>query len=54
VKPQSVDQISLSPAHYENLKKRGRKPKTISGDSSVKEKHVTTDPEKENPESQSQ
>ena len=51
VKPQAVDQISLAPAHYENLKKRGRKPK-LSGDSSVKEKKVTSDPENQNPESQ--
>jgi hypothetical protein len=48
VKPQPVDQISLAPAHYEHLKKRGRKPKTISGDSSVKEKQATTDPGTQN------
>jgi D-ribose pyranose/furanose isomerase RbsD len=48
VKPQPVDQISLAPAHYEHLKKRGRKPKTISGDSSVTEKHATTDPGNQN------
>jgi len=45
VKSQPVDQISLSPAHFEQLKKRGRKPKKLSGESSVKQKHLT-DPEK--------
>jgi len=50
VKPQSVDQISLAPAHYENLKKRGRKPK-LSGDSSIKQKQETHS-ENQNPESQ--
>lgn len=49
VKPQSVDQISLAPAHYENLKKRGRKPK-LSGDSSIKQKQETHS-ENQNPES---
>ena len=33
-----VEKISLAPAHYEHLKKRGRKPKTLSGESSVKQK----------------
>lgn len=37
-KPVSVDQISLAPAHYEHLKKRGRKPRTITGDPPLKEK----------------
>ncbi|MEO8087385.1 MAG: AP2/ERF family transcription factor [Bacteroidota bacterium] len=39
-KPVAFDQISLAPAHFEHLKKRGRKPKTLSGDSSIKEKQV--------------
>jgi len=38
VKPQPVDQISLSPAHYEHLKKRGRKPKLSSGESPLEQK----------------
>lgn len=38
VKPVAVEKISLAPANYEHLKKRGRKPKTLSGESSVRQK----------------
>ncbi len=37
-KPLIVENFSLVPAHFEHLKKRGRKPKMISGESSIKEK----------------
>ena len=37
VKPVKVEVISLAPAHFENLKKRGRKPKSLSGESSIKQ-----------------
>ena len=37
-KPVKVDVFSLAPAHFEHLKKRGRKPKTLSGENTIKQK----------------
>jgi len=39
----AVTQISLAPAHFEQLKKRGRKPKTLSGESSMSPKETRED-----------
>ena len=39
----AVNQISLAPAHFEQLKKRGRKPKTLSGESSMSPKETNDD-----------
>lgn len=47
-KPVKVELFSLAPAHYENLKKRGRKPKTLSGDNSIKQKQTEENSTSEN------
>jgi hypothetical protein len=48
VKPVSVEQISLAPARFEQLKKRGRKPQRLTGDPSQTQKPVAEDPSAEN------
>jgi len=43
-RPVTVDTISLAPARYEQLKKRGRKPQTLSGESPLKKKQAVENP----------